>query len=188
MHPQTVLRRRYDALDEEYGLLCKWMPRGCKEHAYNSYLDFMHFPQAVATSHAKARLKERKNVTGCVKGVYVEGTNRTVVATCLPCRATNATPIRCVRSVRDNKKTKKEMRKLYANAKDPRKNAKCAAAYLRLDSYIQATSGTVHTTKEVDTTREELAEARRRRSAVSNPRKIRMWDNKILALQAQLHQ
>lgn len=192
----SVIGRRHDALDDEYNLLRKWMPRNCKSHAYNSYLDFMHFPQAVATSHAKARLKERKNVTGCVKGLYVPGTNHTVVATCVPCRAANATPVRCVQTHRDKKHKRRETRKLYAAAKESTKSAKCAAAYARLNSYMCAAADTCYVNdKEMKLKsqlcnemklKSKLLEAQRRRAAVSNLKKVRKWDKIIYELQTDL--
>ena len=98
MHPHTVLRRRRDAIDDEYDMLHAWMPRAGKTHGYDSYLDFMHGPRPVATSHAKRRFKERKHKTGCVKAIFVPATNRTVAATVVPCRAKDADDVQLVRT------------------------------------------------------------------------------------------
>lgn len=181
MHPQVVLRRRNDTMDDEYSLMRKWMPRGHKEHLYDSYIDFKHAPQAVATSHAKKRMQQRMNVTGCVKGVYVPGTSHTVVATVVPCRAADSATIRRVRTIQDKKRERKKSNKLYANAKTAAQSATCAAAHARLNSYINAAASTAGAD---DKLRDEIAEARRRLAAVSNPAKVRKWNKTIRLLEA----
>ena len=129
MHPKQVMRRPRDALDDDLDLLQQWMPARPSSLVYADYVDFSHRPVPVATKHAAKRRKERKHITGCVKAKYVPGTNNTLVATVVPCRASNATRMH-VPPVR------RKVRKLCAAAKT--QGAKAQEAYARLHRNIHA--------------------------------------------------
>ena len=123
------MRRPRDALDDDLDMLLQWIPARPSSRVYNDYVDFAHRPVPVASKHAAERRKERVHRTGCVKAKYVPGTHKTLVATVVPCRASNATRMH-VRPARRN------LRKLYAAAKP--QSVQAQEAYARLHRNIHA--------------------------------------------------
>lgn len=125
------MRRRRDALDDEFDMLQQWMP---SRRAYDDYVDFAHCPIPTMSKHAVARQRERKHLTGCLKAKYVPGTNKSVVATVVPCRAQNATTR--MRAPTQKYLVRKHVRRMYAAAKAG--GAKANQAQQRLQANIEA--------------------------------------------------
>lgn len=133
MIPSQVIGRCRDSVDDELDMLNRYMPSKPAKQDRCSYMDFAHGPVPTMSKHAVVRKHERQCKTGCLKGLFVAGTNKSYVATVVPCRARNATNMRVPVQ---KKLVRKQIRVMYHAARP--KGAKATDAQRRLQANIDA--------------------------------------------------